>query len=268
MPAADIMSCSVGWSGYPRMMMRKTSLILLGAAAGVALTLISTQPHIVFDGARAQAAAADTYRQLSLFGDVFERVRADYVEKPDDGKLIESAINGMLAGLDPHSSYMDSKSFRDMQVQTRGEFGGLGIEVTMEDGLVKVVTPIDETPAAKAGILANDIITALDGEQVQGLTLNQAVEKMRGPVNTKIKLTIMRKGQDKPIEVSLTRDVIRVRAVRSSVEGDDIGYIRMTQFNEQTTDGLKKAIADITAKVSKDKLKGYVLDLRNNPGGL
>ena len=176
---------------------------------------------------------------------MFERVRADYVEKPDDSKLIESAINGMLAGLDPHSSYMDPKSFRDMQVQTRGEFGGLGIEVTMEDGLIKVVAPIDETPAAKAGIMANDIITKLDDEQVQGLTLNQAVEKMRGPVNTKIKLTIMRKGQDKPIEVTITRDVIRVRAVRSRPEGDDVGYIRITQFNEQTTDGLKKAITDL-----------------------
>ena len=174
----------------------------------------------------------------------------------------------MLAGLDPHSSYMDAKSFRDMQVQTRGEFGGLGIEVTMEDGLIKVVAPIDETPAAKAGILANDIITKLDDEQVQGLTLNQAVEKMRGPVNTKIKLTIMRKGQDKPIEVSITRDIIRVRSVRSHVEGDDVGYIRLTQFNEQTTEGLKKAIADIKAKVADDKLKGYILDLRNNPGGL
>src|SRR3979409_886397 len=187
-------------------MMRKTSLILLGAAAGVPPPLITPQPRIVFDGARAQAAAADTYRQLSLFGDVFERVRADYVEKPDDRQLIESPINGCGAGRDPHSSYMDSKSFRDMQVQTRGEFGGLGIEVTMEDGLIKVVAPIDETPAAKAGVMANDIITKLDDDQVQGLTLNQAVEKMRGPVNTKIKLTIMRKGKDKPIEVSLTRD--------------------------------------------------------------
>ncbi len=249
-------------------MMRKTSLILLGAAAGAAMALLATQPRLMLIGTTAKAAASDTYRQLNLFGDVFERVRADYVEKPDDSKLIESAINGMLAGLDPHSSYMDPKSFRDMQVQTRGEFGGLGIEVTMEDGLIKVVTPIDETPAAKAGIMANDIITQLDGEQVQGLTLNQAVEKMRGPVNTKIKLTIMRKGQDKPIEVSITRDVIRVKAVRANVEGDDVGYIRMTQFNEQTTEGLKKAITDITAKVSKDKLKGYVLDLRNNPGGL
>src|SRR5487761_2400503 len=240
-------------------MMRKTTLILLGAAAGAAMTLLATQPNMIFFGASAKAAAADTYRQLNLFGDVFERVRADYVEKPDDSKLIESAINGMLAGLDPHSSYMDPKSFRDMQVQTRGEFGGLGIEVTMEDGLIKVVAPIDETPAAKAGVLANDIITKLDDDQVQGLTLNQAVEKMRGPINTKIRLTIMRKGADKPIEVSITRDVIRVRSVRSQVEGDDVGYIRLTQFNEQTTDGLKKAIADITAKVSNDKLKGYVL---------
>src|SRR5471032_3344917 len=204
-------------------MMRKTSVILLSAATGAALTLFVTQPRAVLMGTSARAATSDTYRQLNLFGDVFERVRSDYVEKPDDSKLVESAISGMLSGLDPHSSYMDAKSFRDMQVQTRGEFGGLGIEVTMEDGLIKVVAPIDETPAAKAGILANDIITQLDGEQVQGLTLNQAVEKMRGPVNTKIKLTIMRKGSDKPIELSLTRDVIRVRAVRSEIQGDDIG---------------------------------------------
>ena len=161
----------------------------------------------------------------------------------------------MLNGLDPHSSYMDPKSFRDMQVQTRGEFGGLGIEVTMEDGLVKVVAPIDDTPAAKAGIQANDIITHLDGEQVQGLTLNQAVEKMRGPVNTKITLTIMRKGQDKPIEVTIVRDVIRVRSVRMRIEGDDVGFIRITQFNEQTSEGLKKAISDIIAQVPNDKLQ-------------
>jgi len=248
--------------------MRKTTLLLLGAATGAAMTLLATQPYMIFVGSTAKAAAADTYRQLNLFGDVFERVRADYVEKPDDAKLIENAINGMLAGLDPHSSYMDRKSFQDMQVQTRGEFGGLGIEVTMEDGLIKVVAPIDDTPAAKAGILANDIITQLDGEQVQGLTLNQAVEKMRGPVNSKIKLTIMRKGQDKPIEVTITRDIIRVRSVRSQMEGDDVGYIRLTQFNEQTTDGLKKAISDIQAKIADSKLKGYILDLRNNPGGL
>src|SRR3984957_16591690 len=248
-------------------MVRKTSLILLGAAAGIAMTLAATQPRLQLDGARAEATASEVYRQLSLFGDVFERVRTDYVEKPDDGKLIESAINGMLAGLDPHSSYMDSKSFRDMQVQTRGEFGGLGIEVTMEEGLIKVVAPIDDTPAAKAGIMANDIITHLDDEPVQGLTLNQAVEKMRGPVNTKIKLKIMRKGGDKPIEVSITRDIIRVRSVRSRLEGDDVGFIRVTQFNEQTTDGLKKAVADLTAQAG-DKLKGFVIDLRNNPGGL
>src|ERR1700742_2692297 len=249
-------------------MMRKFSLMLLGAAAGAALTLVAVQPRMLTLGSSAKAAAADTYRQLNLFGDVFERVRADYVEKPDDSKLIESAINGMLAGLDPHSSYMDAKSFRDMQVQTRGEFGGLGIEVTMEDGLIKVVAPIDDTPAAKAGVMANDIITKLDDEQVQGLTLNQAVEKMRGPVNTKIKLTIMRKGQDKPIDVNIVRDVIRVKSVRSHTEGDDVGYIRITQFNEQTTEGLKKAISDLTSQLGFDKIKGFVVDLRNNPGGL
>jgi carboxyl-terminal processing protease len=247
--------------------MRKTSLILLGAAAGAALTLMTTQPRIVFDGSSARAAAADAYKQLSLFGDVFERVRSDYVEKPDDGKLVESAINGMLTGLDPHSSYMDAKSFRDMQVQTRGEFGGLGIEVTMEDGVIKVVAPIDETPAAKAGVMANDYITHIDDEPVQGLTLNQAVDKMRGPVNTKIKLKIMRKGQDKPVEMTLTREIIKVLSVRSHSEGDDVGYIRITQFTEQTTEGLKKAIADLTEQ-DGDKLKGYIVDLRNNPGGL
>jgi carboxyl-terminal processing protease len=249
-------------------MMRKTSLIFLGAAAGVAATLLVTQPHALLASSAARAAASDTYRQLNLFGDVFERVRADYVEQPDDKKLIESAINGMLAGLDPHSSYMDPKSFKDMQVQTRGEFGGLGIEVTMEDGLVKVVAPIDDTPAAKAGVMANDVITHLDDEAVQGLTLNQAVDKMRGPVNTKIKLTILRKGSDKPIDVTIMRDVIRVKSVRSHAEGSDVGYIRITQFNEQTTDGLKQAINDLNSQLGGDKIRGYIVDLRNNPGGL
>src|SRR5467141_2254810 len=249
-------------------MMRKTSVILLSAATGAALTLFVTQPRAVFMGSSARAATSDTYRQLNLFGDVFERVRADYVEKPDDAKLVESAINGMLNALDPHSSYMDPKSFRDMQIQTRGEFGGLGIEVTMEDGLVKVVAPIDETPAAKAGIMAGDIITHLDDEPVQGLTLNQAVDKMRGQVNTKIRLKIVRKGQDKAIDVSIVRDIIRVRSVRSSIEGGEIGYIRITQFNEQTTEGLKKAITDLGSQIGGDKIKGYVVDLRNNPGGL
>ena len=249
-------------------MMQKASLVLLGAAAGVAVSLVTTHPRLVLEGATAQAApAADTYRQLGLFRDVFERVRADYVEKPDDGKLIESAINGMLAGLDPHSSYMDPKSMREMQVQTRGEFGGLGIEVTMEEGLVKVVAPIDDTPAAKAGIMANDIITHIDDKQVQGLTLDQAVEKMRGPANTKTKLKIVRKGQDKPIEVSITRKIIHVSSVRGRLEGDDIGFIRVTQFSEQTSDTLKKAIADLSTQ-SGNKLRGFIVDLRNNPGGL
>ena len=249
------------------MMMRKSSLILLGAAAGVAVTLIATQPRIVLDGARAQAAAADTYRQLSLFGDVFERVRADYVEKPDDSKLIESAINGMLAGLDPHSSYMDSKSLRDMQVQTRGEFGGLGIEVTMENGVVKVVAPIEDTPAARAGIMSGDLITHLDKEQILGLTLQEAVEKIRGPVNSPISLTIVRKGVDDPFEVKVTRDVIHINPVKYNAEGDDVGYIRVTTFNEQTTANLQKAIEDLKKQLGP-KLKGFIVDLRNNPGGL
>jgi carboxyl-terminal processing protease len=174
----------------------------------------------------------------------------------------------MLNGLDPHSSYMDAKSFRDMEVETSGEFGGLGIEVTLEDGYVKVVTPIDDTPAAKAGILSGDVITQLDGQPVKGLTINQAVDRMRGPVNSKIRLQITRKGIDKPIEVTLVRQTIKVRSVNHRVEGDDIGYVRITQFNAQAGDELKKAIGDIAAKIPEDKLKGYVLDLRNNPGGL
>ncbi len=250
-------------------MMRKSFLVLLSAASGAALTLIAIQPHsgVVLGQARA-ASESDTYRLLNLFGDVFERVRSDYVEKPDDAKLIQYALTGMLAGLDPHSSFMDVKSFSDMQVETRGEFGGLGIEVTMEDGLVKVVAPIDDTPAARAGVLANDLIVKLNDEQVQGLTLEEAVDKMRGPVNSSLRLTILRKGQEKPLEISLTREVIHVRSARSRPDGEDVGYIRLTQFNEQATEGLEKGIADIQSKIPDQKLKGYILDLRNNPGGL
>ncbi|MCJ2045735.1 S41 family peptidase [Methylobacterium sp. J-078] len=247
--------------------MRKVSLVLLGAFLGVGSSVVATQTHLL-SGTSAVAASAETYRQLSLFGDVFEKVRTDYVEKPDEAKLIEAAVNGMLTSLDPHSSYMDSKSFRDMQVQTRGEFGGLGIEVTMEDGLIKVVTPIDDTPASKAGILTNDVITQIDEDQVQGLTLNQAVDKMRGPVNSPVKLKISRKEAKDPIEVTLNRDVIKIKPVRSRAEGGDVGYIRLTQFNEQTFDGLRAAIDKLNTDIGADKLKGYVLDLRNNPGGL
>src|SRR4030095_13571155 len=225
-------------------MMRKTSVILLSAATGAALTLFVTQPRSVLMGSSARAAPSDTYRQLNLFGDMFERVRTDYVEKPTDSRLVESAISGMLQGLDPHSSYMDAKSFRDMTVQTRGEFGGLGIEVTMEEGLVKVVSPIDDAPASKAGFLATDRSGQRENENVQGLTLNQAVEKMRGPVNTKIKLKVVRKGQDKPLEITLTRENIKVRPVRARIAPDDIAYIRVTSFNEQTTEGLKREITN------------------------
>jgi carboxyl-terminal processing protease len=247
-------------------MMRKTSLVFLGAVIGAGLTTLVAQPTS-WIGSSARAAVGDTYKQLNLFGDIFERIRSHYVEKPDDSKLVEGAINGMLNSLDPHSSYLDPKSLRDMQSQVNGQFGGLGIEVTMEDGLIKVVTPIDDTPAAKAGLRAGDIITQLDDDPVQGLTLNQAVDKMRGAPNTKINLKIIRKGVDKPLDIAVIRDIIRVRSVRSKIE-DDIGYIRITQFNEQTADGLTKAIKEINEKIPADKLKGYVLDLRNNPGGL
>jgi carboxyl-terminal processing protease len=223
----------------------------------------------VFSVAQSQSATSantDLFKQIDLFGDVFERVRNDYVEKPSDEKMIEAAINGMLASLDPHSSYMTAKSFRDMQVQTRGEFGGLGIEVTMEGGYVKVVSPIDDTPASKAGLLSGDLITALDDDQIQGLTLEQAVDKMRGPVNSPIKLTIVRKGKDAPFDVSVTRDIIKIHPVKASTE-DDVALIRVSSFNEQTDDDLKKAILDQKAKIGS-KLKGYIIDLRNNPGGL
>jgi carboxyl-terminal processing protease len=249
--------------------MRKNSLFLLGAAAGVCVTLLATGPGGPLLVAAAKAATSpDIYSQLNLFGEVFERIRTDYVEKPDDAKLIEASINGMITALDPHSRYMNEKSWRDMQETTRGEFGGLGLEVTMEDGLIKVVAPIDDTPAAKAGILSGDLITQIDDDVVQGLTLEQAVNKMKGPIETKTQLKIFRKGSEKPIDVSLTREVIRVRPVSFHVDGSDIGYVRISQFNEQTTDGLKKAIGDIAKQIPQDKLAGYVVDLRNNPGGL
>src|SRR5262245_6351972 len=250
--------------------MRKNFLFLLGSLTGACLTVLVTGPqgeHLIAK-ARAAAGVVDTYSQLNLFGEVFERVRSDYVEKPDDTSLIEGAINGMVTSLDPHSRYMNDKAWREMQETTSGEFGGLGIEVTMEEGLVKVVAPIDDTPAAKAGILSGDLISQIDDDAVQGLTLEQAVNKMKGAVNTKTHLKILRKGKDAPIDVVLTREIIRVRPVRYHTDNGDIGYIRVTSFNEQTTDGLRKAITDIQKEIPADKLVGYVVDLRNNPGGL
>jgi carboxyl-terminal processing protease len=241
--------------------------LVLGAAIGAAAATIGSQTSLLAHGS-AFAAAADTYRQLNLFGDVFEKIRTDYVEKPDEGKLVEAAINGMLSSLDPHSSYMDAKSFREMQVQTKGEFGGLGIEVTQEDGAIKVVTPIDDTPAAKAGVLSGDIITAIDDEQVQGMTLNQAVDKMRGAINTAVKLRISRGAKKESLEIKIVRDVIKIQSVRSHIESGDIAYIRITQFSEQTYEGLKAAMAKFNSAPGDANLKGYILDLRNNPGGL
>jgi carboxyl-terminal processing protease len=249
--------------------MRKNSVFFLGAVAGTCLTLLVSGPRgeLLIAAAKA-AASADTYSQLNLLGDVFERVRTDYVEKPDDSKLVEAAISGMVTSLDPHSRYMNDKAWREMQETTHGEFGGLGIEVTMEDGVIKVVAPMDDTPAAKAGIMSGDLITHINDEAVQGLTLEQAVNKMKGPVNTTTRLKIFRNGTEQPIDVSITREVIQVRPVRYHTDGGDIGYIRITTFNEQTTEGLRKAIADISKQIPPEKLAGYVVDLRNNPGGL
>ena len=249
--------------------MRRNFAFLLGTVTGACLAVVVTGPQGTSLVAAAKAAArSDAYTQLNLFGSVFERIKTSYVEKPDDSKLMEGAINGMISALDPHSRYMNEKGWSDMQETTHGEFGGLGIEVTMEDGLVKVVTPIDDTPAAKAGMLSGDVITQIDDEQIQGMTLEQAVSRMKGPANSKIRLKVARKGAATPIDVAIVREIIRVRPVRYRTDSGDIGYIRITRFNEQTTDGLKKAIASIAKEIPADKLAGYVIDLRNNPGGL
>lgn len=210
---------------------------------------------------------AESYRLLDLFGNVYERVRAEYVEPINDREAIENAINGMLTGLDPHSSYLNPRNYRDMQVTTRGEFGGLGIEVTQEGGWIKVISPIDETPAARAGIKPGDFITHLNGSSVQDLSLQEAVEQMRGTPGTQIKLTVRREGQERPLELTLTRETVRPQVVRYRVEGNDIGYIRLSSFNEQTDAMLRRAMQAIRQQAGGN-LKGLVLDLRNNPGGL
>ena len=253
----------------------RTSLLIgtafvAGVAIGPASGLISQYLGHGFGFAAFAAqdsGRSDTYRLLTLFGDVFERVRAEYVDPVTDKDLIENSINGMLTGLDPHSSYMNAKAFRDMQVQTKGEFGGLGIEVTQDNGFIKVISPIDDTPASKAGIKAGDIITALDGKTVQGLSLQDAVDRMRGAPNSKITLTIKREGVDKPVEVSMLREVIHIQVIKQRMEPDNIGYVRLTQFTEQADAGLKQAVKTLRQQAG-GKLKALILDLRNNPGGL
>ncbi|TWB15053.1 carboxyl-terminal processing protease [Nitrospirillum amazonense] len=209
---------------------------------------------------------AETYKQLELFTEAFERVKSDYVEEVPDDQLVEAAINGMLASLDPHSNFMNKKNWEDMQVQTKGEFGGLGLEVTEENGVVKVISPIDDTPASRAGVQPGDYITHLNDEAIVGLGLNEAVEKMRGAPGTDIKVTIHRNNVPQPLTFTLTRAVIKVQSVRWRVEGN-VGYIRLSGFTEQTQVGLDKALAGIQKELG-DKVVGYVLDLRNNPGGL
>lgn len=246
--------------------MKKTSLFVVGLIVGTSVGLGAAT--MVTQIGSANAAGADTYRQLALFGDVFERVRSIYVTEPNDEELVENAINGMLSSLDPHSSYLNPKDYSDMRVQTRGEFGGLGIEVTMENELIKVISPIEGTPAAEAGVLAGDLIYQIDGENIRGLSLQEAVEKMRGPVNTPIEVKIQREGADGPIDITIIRDIIKVRSVRWRVERDNVGYIDINSFTEQTDSGLEEAIAKINETVGEKDVKGYVIDLRLNPGGL
>jgi carboxyl-terminal processing protease len=255
--------------------MRLRREVLLGAvfaagvAAGAASILVGREGSVRLGmpAARAQEATnPDTYRWLSLFGRVFEIVRADYVQPVPDHDLIENALNGMLTGLDPHSSYMTPKAFRDMQAETRGRFGGLGLEVTQENGLIKVVSPIDDTPASRAGIKPGDLIVLLDGKSVQGMSLTEAVDQMRGNPGTSIKLTIKRIGVEKPVEVTLTREIIHTKVVRDRLI-DDVGYIRLTSFDEQAAAALRQAVSSLQQQAG-NRLRGFVLDLRNNPGGL
>ncbi len=232
----------------------------------VIIATVSVVPLISVSIYAAEAKTKQNLEMLELFGDVLEKVRQDYVDDVSYQDLIESAINGMLTALDPHSGYLNKKAFDEMKVQTRGEFGGLGIEVTMENNLIKVVSPIDDTPAYRAGIQAGDYISHIDTESVSGLTLAQAVEKMRGPAGSKITVTVLREGATEPKDYVIVRDIIKIKSVRSKAEGD-IAYLRITSFSEQTFGGLKKEFLDLQKSMGKN-LKGIVLDLRNNPGGL
>ncbi len=229
-------------------------------AAGALLVMAMAPAGAAF------AASAETYEQLNLFGDVFERVRNDHVVEAKDNELVESAINGMLSSLDPHSSYLNPEAYKEMQVQTRGEFGGLGIEVTMENGVIKVVAPIDDTPAAKAGMMSGDFVTHLDGKPIMGLSLKDAVDKMRGPVNTDITLTVVRDGKAEPFDLVLTRATITVQSVKAKRE-DNIAYIRITSFNEHTDEGVRENLVRLKKEIGAN-FQGMILDLRNNPGGL
>lgn len=214
---------------------------------------------------KAQNNRQETYKQLNLFGDVFQRVQEQYVEEITDKELIESAISGMLQSLDPHSSYLSPESYKDMQVKTKGAFGGLGIEITMEDGFVKVVSPIDDTPAANAGMKSGDLIIGIDGESIKGLTINEAVSKLRGPIKSKVTITVVREDKD-PFEIEIIRDIIKIRSVKHEII-NNIGYVRLTTFSDTTTSGMEKSVKEIKKELG-DKFQGLILDLRNNPGGL
>jgi carboxyl-terminal processing protease len=235
-------------------------------AFGALCTAVGFAGGLTIFSAAHGANDTTAYRQLDLFSDAFERVRANYVRPVDDHVLIDSAIEGMVSNLDPHSSYMDAKNYADMQITTKGEFGGVGIEVTMEDGLIKVISPIDGTPAAKAGMKPGDFIAAIDGNSIQGMPLNDAIDKMRGPEGSKVTLTVIRAGDKKPFDLTLIRAIVQVDNVRWHRDGE-VGYVRMPGFNEKTADGLEHAIKDLKKQIGPG-IRGYVLDLRNNPGGL
>ena len=247
--------------------MRASSLLLLGAVLGIGASTLGLETRFIAGWPAQAASPGDAYRQLSAFGEVFERIRADYVDKPDDAKLIEGAIRGMLTSLDPHSRYMDAKSFRDMQADTKGEFGGIGVQITTEDGVIKVTQAIEGSPAARAGVLAGDVITEIDGASAKGLTLDQVADRIRGAVKTSVKLTLTRKDRKDPLELKLAREIVPISSVKFHRE-DDVGYVQIAQFNEQTTDNLRSALDKLGKEIGDEKVKGYVLDLRNNPGGL
>jgi carboxyl-terminal processing protease len=241
---------------------------VVGAATAAILFGFGLTPGVTQDGLHVATPSTETSRQIEVLGKVLEIIRSDYVDKPDDAKLLNAAIDGILKSLDPHSSYMDARSYAEMQATTSGEFGGLGMEVNMVDGVLKVMAPMEDTPAARAGIVAGDIIDEVDGTPVKGLTLSQAVEKMRGTPGTEVRLDILRQGAKAPLSVTLVREIIKVSAVRHEIMGDDVGYVRISQFSGRVADDLKQAVQAIAERVRPDLLKGYVVDLRNDPGGL
>jgi carboxyl-terminal processing protease len=247
--------------------MRMSSFLLLGAIFGAGVTTSGLETHVLAGQPVQTASPGNAYYELNLFSEVFDHIRTEYVEKADETKLVEAAVNGMLSSLDPHSSYMNAKSLQEMQANIEGKFDGVGLEVSIQDGKIKVISPIAETPAERAGIQSGDIIMQIDGQLVQGLTLNQVIDRMRGDTKTSVKLTILRKDLKDPLELNLTREIITVKSVKFR-QNDDVGYVQITQFSPDTTDDLRSALERLRKNIGDKRLKGYIVDLRNDPGGL